>query len=101
MRRGASAAITVGLLFVGAAAASADPITIIQDQRATNALADPGHGGGVESTLRPSDTMRSVAILAAGTRSGASTGTLSSSYAADPLRWFGAGAHRVPTRIKP
>src|SRR6267142_1150225 len=88
------AVITIAAVFASAAAASADPITIIQDGRATNALADPFNGGHAE-TAPPSDTMRSVATLAAGTRSGASTGTLSSSYAADPLRWFGAGAADV------
>jgi len=83
-------AIAVVLLSGCGAAASADPITILQDSRATNAFADPFMGGHSE-TAQPSDTMRSVATVAVGTRAGAATGTLSSSYA-DPLRWFGAGA---------
>jgi PEP-CTERM motif-containing protein len=93
MRRARWTMAAAAIVLVGATQAAADPITIIRDGRTTNTLADPFRGGHAE-TAPPSDTMRSVATVAVGTRSGASTGTLSSSYA-DPLRWFGAGAADV------
>jgi len=91
MKRCHWAVVLVVLVLATATTASADPIRVIFDDRATNALADPLHGGSAEGASA-SDTLRSAATLDAGTRSGATTATLFSSYATAPLSWFGTGA---------
>ena len=97
MRCSRWAAIAVAMVLASAAAASADPITIIQDLRFTSAVADPGVRFDADRRVdigQPNDTMRSAATAVAGMDAGASTATLSSSYA-DPMRWFGGGSANV------
>jgi hypothetical protein len=83
------------VLLIGVAFASADPITITQDQRFTMTDANPGH---LVARADAADTLSSTSIASSG--SGTSQATLASSFR-DPMRWFGAGTANVTWTIPP
>jgi PEP-CTERM motif-containing protein len=86
-----SAAITVATVLASTAAASADPITFIEDRRLTLARAAVQDVRAQEDTNRANDTLSSTATRTTGTSSAASIAALTSSVA-DPMHWFGVGA---------
>src|SRR5438067_10276794 len=97
MTHSASATITVAMVLSGAVVASADPITIVTDQRATSALARTNLNNSGTDTFRTaeaSDTLTSTLSASSGTTSGVSTATLVSSFA-DPMHWVGMGTADV------
>src|SRR4051794_17445869 len=85
MKSPVCAALTAVILTATAAAASADPIAVIQDLRFADVQA-LGHFA-IESA---SDALSATAFGTTRTSTMASTATLTSSFT-DPLHWFGLG----------
>ncbi|PYQ88780.1 MAG: hypothetical protein DMG02_16155 [Acidobacteria bacterium] len=93
MRRGRWTVIAGAILLVGAAAASADPITIISDGRITAALPSTSDANGASRQNvadRQRDTLKATASASTGTSAGVSVATLVSSFS-DPMHWSATG----------
>jgi len=92
MGRARLVALMTAMILVAALAASADPITIVQDLRSTNASAV--NGSQVVDSARGSDSLLSVVTAPAGAGSGVASAKLTSRFAT-PTHWFGDGTANV------
>ena len=96
MGRARLAALTTAMFLVAALAASADPITIVQDHRSTSAAANASgvNGPPVVDSARGSDSLVSVVTAPEGAGSGVASAKLTSSFAS-PTHWVGEGMANV------
>ena len=92
-----SAALAMSAILGSAALTSADPITIVKDERVTSALARTDMNSSGPDTFRTagaSDTLTSTVTGGSGGTFGTSTATLVSSFA-DPMHWVGTGTANI------
>jgi PEP-CTERM motif-containing protein len=92
-----TAAVASAIVLSGGVAASADPIIIVRDQRATTVVARTDLNNSGPDTFRTaetSDTLQSTLSASSEVTSGVSTATLVSSFG-DPMHWFGMGSADV------
>jgi len=94
MRHARWTAITAAMVLATAAAASADPITIISDGRFASVGRAFGAGTEPASIAKAGDTLVATVTTPAGTNPGSATATLTSSFA-DPMHWSGTGTASV------
>ena len=97
MRCSRWAAIAVAIVLASAAAASADPITIVHDGRVASVgpfLSDPSSPPTPRSVAKASDTLVTSVTTPAGTNPTTGTATLTSTFV-DPLHWSGTGTANV------
>ena len=90
MKPSFSAALALSLVVVGAVAASADPVRIVQDQRLAAASVTLGRDTSPSNSDAASDRLTSTATLTSGTSSTTANAIVTSSFA-EPLHWFGIG----------